>query len=103
MGVCRYVQRETPRIMALDVIVQSTQIPTVGYELNDVRPIERLAETKRRPTWIALFGVFFIVNQHSDGYAAMVLYDEGKCDAAWVDGRVKRWMELWQGVREWTF
>ena len=94
--VCRRVQRETQRVLALDVIVQSTQIPTVAYELNDVRPIKRLAETKRRPTSIVLFDLFFIVNQYSDGYATTVLYDEGKCDAAWVDGCVERWMELWQ-------
>ena len=101
-AVCRHVQRETPQILALDVIVQSTQVPTVAYELNDARPIKRPAETKRRPTSIVLYDLFFIVNQHSDGYAALVLYDEGKCDAAWVDGCVERWMGSWQGVREWT-
>ena len=101
-AVCRHVQRETPRILALDVIVQTTQIPTVAYELNDVRPIKRLAETKRRPTSIVLSDLFFLVNQHSDGYNVMVLYDEGKCDVAWVDGQVERWMGLWQGVHEYT-
>jgi hypothetical protein len=102
-AVCRHVQRETLQILALDVIVQSTQIPTVAYELNDLRPMKRLAEIKRRPTSIVLFDLFFIVNQHLDGYAATVLYDEGKRDAPWVDGCVERWMVLWQGVREWTF
>ena len=102
-SVCRHVQGETQRILALDMIMPSSQIPTVAYELNDVRPIERPAEAKRRPSSIVLVDLFFLVNQYSDGYIAMVLYDEGKCDAAWVDSRVERWMELWQGVRECTF
>ena len=102
-AVCRHVQGETQRVLALDVIVQSTQMLTVAYELNDVRPIERPEEVKCQQLSFTLVDVFFLVNQYSDGYTAMVLYDEGKCDAAWVDGRVERWMGLWQGVRECTF
>jgi len=91
---CRLVQGETQRILALDVIVQSTQMPTAGYELNDLRPIERPAEVTCQPSTITPVDVF-VVNQHSDGYTAMVFYEDGKCDAAWGDGRVEQWMRLW--------
>ena len=101
--VCRHAQGEMLRSLALDVIVQSTQLTTVAYELNDVRPIERPVEAKRRPSSFALVDLFFLVNQYSDGYGMMVLYDEGKFDAEWVNERVEQWMQLWQGVCECTF
>jgi hypothetical protein len=99
--VCRHIQQETQRILALDVIVQSTQLPTVAYELNDIRPMDRPAEVKGQLSSFTLVDLFFTVNQFSDGYAVAVLYDESKMDGAGVNGCVEEWMGIWgQQVEE---
>ena len=94
--VCRHVQKETQRILAFDAIMQSVQSVAVAYELNDVRPMERPTEYKQLPYPFLLLDLFFTVNQFSDGFSVMALYDNGKCDAASVDDCAQRWINIWE-------
>lgn len=99
-ATCRHVQAETQRLLALDGIMQSTQVPTVAYELNDLRPMEQPSEAYRQPQAVLLLDLFFFVNQYTDGYSVVVAYDENKHDHLGVDALVKHWIDLWIGWEE---
>ena len=93
---CEHVLRETQRAMGNEFLVQRQLNLTVCYELNDVRPIPRPAEQRREKTSVLLVGLFFLVNQHSNGFSAMVLYDVGKYDAEGVERLVEDWIHMWK-------
>ena len=81
-------------MLALDVIVQTTQHVTVSYELNNLSALQRPAELKALPSVFAPVDLFFIINEYLDGFAAVVLYDEGKYDATGLEDCVEGWMGL---------
>jgi len=67
----------------------------IAYELNDVRPMPRPAEARRQTSLFSLVDLFFLVNQHADGFTAMVLFDEGRHEAGGVEACVESWMGMW--------
>ena len=95
-AVCHHVHRETQRMLAIDALVQSAQPVMVAYELNEARPLHRPPETRQLPSSFAVADLFFTINQYSDGFTAMVLYDQGKYDAMGIDACVAQWIGVEQ-------
>ena len=82
--------------MAKDFLAQDlANACNVCYELNDVRPIPRTPEQRQQSTPVLLTGLFFLVNQHPDGFSCMVSYDAGRFGADEVESFVEGWMDMW--------
>jgi len=92
-AVCQQVMKETQRVMALDAIEQSTQPVTIGWELNDVRPMTRPAEVRQEavPFVMASVQIYFMVNQYADGYDVHVVFGEGRFDSRLLHAFVDVW------------
>ena len=95
-SLCKHVMRETQRVMALEVILPSRQPCTLAWELNDLRPLKRSPEEKRRALPYVLVDLFFMVNQYTDGFDVYVAYNAGKYEAAPLEAFIERWMATWE-------
>eukprot|EP00966_Prymnesium_polylepis_P186051 4312474-Prymnesium_polylepis.1 len=75
--------------------VHNRMVPTVAYEQNDARPTSRPSQKTESSPFPKLTDMFLLVNQHSDGYVAMAIYDVGKYDATCIGLFMTEWMESW--------
>ena len=96
-ATCRFVLRETARMLACDVLPRTTAVPTVAWELNDIRPVPRptLLNVEGRASNVKSFDLFFMVNEYADGFDAVLLYDSDIYDRGAAEELVSAWMELW--------
>ena len=96
-STCQHVMRETLAHMRLaEALPEFRGIPHVAYELNDVRPIPRSSEvTGEGITGPKLADLFFIVNQHIEGYAVTAIYDSGMFQEEGINAFMLQWMESW--------
>ena len=106
LSVCQHVMHVTGKHMQMAEAGYPSgndEIPTVGYELNDLRPMpspkrqEGVVKRLNQQINQKLFDLFFIINRYADGYALDVLYDGGKFDVSGVQLFVEKWMQMWMG------
>ena len=95
ISMCRHVLKETQQIMSRNgVVVGSSQVPPMSYELNDLRPLPMPAAVLMSQ---ALGEIFFTVNQYIDGYCVIAMFDTGKYSSKGIETFVSEWMEMWVG------
>jgi len=92
---CQQVHCDTQRVMSNEFLVQREPIPTVCYELNDLRPLPWPAEERQAESSTHLADLFFLVNQYAQGFAVVASYDAGKYDADCVESLVLDWVKMW--------
>jgi len=98
-STCRHVMSEVQRVMVMEYVFGGSQLPTVAWELNDVRPLPRPREAKGVAAPVVLTELFFTVNEFADGFAVAVGYNAGSYDDEDVERFVEEWMGTWQPSR----
>ena len=97
LHTCQHALRETLAVLnsvaAGGGTTTGMEVPSFAYELNDVRPIPRPTDISSEAFKLA--DVFFLVNQHADGYAVLVPYDAGMYERDAIEALVMEWMQLW--------
>jgi hypothetical protein len=102
LQTCQHVMEETVAVlkagMSASGICYEQDAVGVCYELNDARSIPRVrSTTARHPVKVKLVDLFFIVNEHSDGYVVLVWYDAGVYTSECVLELMAEWMGMWAG------
>mmetsp|Transcript_35073 Transcript_35073/g.91954 ORF Transcript_35073/g.91954 Transcript_35073/m.91954 type:complete len:152 (-) Transcript_35073:128-583(-) len=99
--VCQHVFKETQRALRQDSVIPSFQLPTIMWELNDLRPVPRPKEVQQLEQQFSLSELLFAVNQYADGFQAMfvcdpIIYDANSVvDTIWTD-----WVAMWMPASE---
>jgi hypothetical protein len=99
LAVCKSVLVETQRMLLIEPLLQSGQCTTVGWELNDVRPVPRpvlLDIEGRAASNFKTCDLFFMVNEYSDGLDAVLLFDSSVYERGSAEEMVSAWMRMWQ-------
>ena len=102
-STCEHVFKETMRNMAAaphKLAMLTSSLANVSYELNDVRPIPRPSSSPQpdnrpmAPMGVVLCDLFFLVNEHIDGFTAVVAYDVSKFEHAYAEVLLDGWLQM---------